>query len=184
MPRVYGNKVMLREYQKEDLPFMRSWVNNPNIVNNLSDIFLFPQTAEDTESFLETMLTHKNEMKGFIIAQKESGKYIGQIDLIHIDWKNRWAELGIVVGSEENLGRGYGSEAIALLQQFAFMDLGLNRLQLVVYGSNTRAIACYKKCGFVEEGRKRQHRYKQGNFDDEILMGILKCEWEGMKKPF
>ncbi|MFD0713733.1 GNAT family N-acetyltransferase [Paenibacillus sp. GCM10027626] len=182
MPRLYGERIMLREYQAEDLAHMREWVNDPEVVNNLSDIFLYPHTMGETESFLQSILDKEGEHRGFVIADKESGAYIGQIDLFKFDWKNRAAELGIVIGSRQWQGQGYGAEAIGVLQRFVFEQLNMNRLQLEVHDYNARAIRCYQKCGFTEEGRLRQRHYRNGIYSDIIVMSILRSEYEQMMK--
>lgn len=182
MPRFYGKRIMLREYKKEDLEHMRKWVNNSEIVDNLSDIFLYPVSVNNTENFLNSILEEKSELKGFVIADINTEEYIGQIDLIKIDWKNRWAEMGIVIGKEGMLAKGYGTEAIKLLQKFVFNRLNLNKMQLTVHDYNIRAINCYKKCGFVEEGRLREEFFIEGKYTDLIYMGILKSEYEKIKK--
>lgn len=100
MPRLIGNRIILREYQRNDLKYMRNWVNDSEIVKNLSDIFLYPHTEHATEQFLNSMLEDRNDNhKGFVIAHKETEEYIGQIDLFNISWKNRTTELGIVIGT-------------------------------------------------------------------------------------
>lgn len=177
LARIIGNRIMLREYRKEDLPFIRSWVNDREITDYLSDIFLYPHTLNVTEDFLNNMLEGNTNMKGFIIAHKDTEDYIGQIDLIKIDWVNRVGTIGIVIGTKENLSKGYGTEAIRLLQEFAFNRLNLHKLDLEVRAYNQRAINCYKKCGFIEEGRIRENFYKDGEYTDTLFMGILKREW-------
>jgi RimJ/RimL family protein N-acetyltransferase len=177
MPRLYGEKIMLREYRKEDLPSMRKWVNDPVVVDNLSDIFLYPHSVHETESFLNTMLEGKSGFKGFVIADRETEDYIGQIDLVKVDWKNRAGELGIIIGAAEHRGRGIGAKAIRLLQDFAFNRLNLHRLQLSVHDYNEQAIRCYRKCGFREEGRKRESFYIHGRYADTIIMSILRSEY-------
>jgi len=179
MARLFGERIMLREYQKEDLPFMREWVNNPAIVKYLADIFLFPHTLVETESFLNARLENKNPaVQGFVIADINTGAYLGQIDFSSIDWKNRKVMFGIVLGREENLSRGYGSEAIGVLLRFAFREMGLNRVALDVKAGNDRGIACYRKCGFREEGRMRDDYFQDGQYGDTIRMSILRREWE------
>jgi len=177
MPHLIGSRIMLREYRKEDLDSMRRWVNNPEITSNLSDVFLYPQSLTATESYLNCLLEGKTEQKGFVIAVKETEEYIGQIDLFHIDWKNRSTEMGIVIGNPEMHNKGYGSEAIQLLQKFIFLQLNLNRLQLEVHDYNDKAIKCYLKCGFKEEGRLRQKHFSNGQYSDLIYMGILREEF-------
>jgi RimJ/RimL family protein N-acetyltransferase len=178
MPRIFGEKIMLREYKKEDLKYMREWVNDPEIVDNLSDLFLHAHSLNETESFLTMVLEGKEQnQKHFVIADKETEEYIGQIDLIKIDWKNRVAEMGIVIGRKDLLGKGFGSEAIRLLQSFVFQQLNLNRLQLFLHDYNIRAQRCYIKCGFIEEGRTRQSFFINGKYTDEIYMAILREEY-------
>lgn len=59
MPRFIGDRIILREYSKEDLKFMRQWCNDPEIVDNLSDIFLFPHTVNGTEQYINSILEGK-----------------------------------------------------------------------------------------------------------------------------
>jgi RimJ/RimL family protein N-acetyltransferase len=179
MARIYGKQIMLREYKKEDLESIRKWCNNPKITNNLSDIFLFTHSLTQTEKFLNSMLDGGNQnYRGFVISDIKTEEYIGQIDLINIDWKNRVALMGIVIGEEEKQGKGYGYKAIEILQKFVFESLNLNKLELDLHDYNEKAYNCYLKCGFKEEGRLRQKFYINGHYTDMIHMGILRSEYE------
>ncbi|ARC85865.1 acetyltransferase family protein [Clostridium argentinense CDC 2741] len=179
MSRLYGKNIMLREYKREDLPCIRKWVNDHEIIDMLSDIFLSPHTLNFTENYLNSILENtSSNTANFIIALKETEEYIGQIDLLKIDWKNRIANMGIVIGRTDFLSRGYGYEAIKLLQNYAFNRLNLNKLELSVHDYNIRAYKCYLKCGFKEEGRRRQAFYINGKYTDYIIMGILKDEFD------
>ncbi len=178
MPRLQGSRIMLREYQRDDLPWIRQWVNNPSIVCHLSDIFLYPHAQESTEAYLDGILEGSSDSRGFVIADRSTEAYIGQVNLDSIDWKNRVGRIGIVIGSLEHMGLGYGTEAMKLLTAFAFNEMNLNRLELDVYDFNERAIRCYLSCGFQQEGRLRERQYKNGRYVDVIQMGILKSDWK------
>lgn len=180
MARLIGERIMLREYRKEDLTCIRKWVNDIEITKYLSNIFLYPHTLNETESFLNSMLQGNSNIKGFIIAEKETEEYIGQIDLIKIDWINRIGTLGIVIGTKDNLIKGYGTEAIKLIQEFAFNRLNLHKLDLEVRAYNEIAIRCYEKCGFKEEGRIRENFFTDGKYTDTLFMGILKREYKNI----
>lgn len=185
MSRLFGERIMLREYRREDLEHMRKWVNDPKVVDNLSDVFLAPQTLNNTEDFLESILKGENRNNfNFVIADINTEEYFGQIDLFNLSWKNRSAEIGIVIGSKENRGRGLGSEALKLIQEFAFNRLNLNRLVIEVHSYNTRAHKCYLKSGFKEEGRRRQAYYMHGKYCDTIVLSLLKSEYEEVKSRF
>ena len=54
----------------------------------------------------------------------------------------------------------------------------MRRVWLDVLDDNPRAIASYRKSGFVEEGRMRAHYWHDGEHHDAIVMGILRDEWE------
>jgi RimJ/RimL family protein N-acetyltransferase len=178
MPHITGKRIVLREYLIEDLPYMREWVNDPEITSYLADSFTFPHSLYETENFLRMMIEGRGENKGFVIAERDSNAYLGQIDLHHMDYKNRCSSLGIVIGRKEHTNQGYGKEAVTLLTWFAFQSLNLNRLELDVYDFNERAYRCYLGCGFKEEGRLRQKIYRDGKFRDVIKMALLKEEYE------
>ncbi len=113
-----------------------------------------------------------------LAIETESGEHIGNISLENIQWKDRQATLGIVIGAKEYWGQGYGTDAIRTLLRFAFEELNLNRIQLSVFDFNERARRCYRRCGFQEEGRLRQAHYTEGRYHDVILMAILREDWE------
>lgn len=177
MPYLIGKRIVLRDYRYEDLPYMRQWVNDYEVTNTLHDIFLYPQTVYDTESFLRMKIEGKLDGTGFVISAIHTLEYIGQIDLHQIDWHNRSASLGIVIGRKEYLDRGIGREAIELMKGYVFNTLNLNRFALEVYEFNQRGYKCYLRCGFREEGRLRQKIFREGRYWDSILMSILRDEY-------
>ncbi|MCR8644454.1 GNAT family N-acetyltransferase [Paenibacillus sp. N1-5-1-14] len=182
MAHIIGSRIMLREYRKEDLPAIRKWVNNYEITKNLSDAFLYPMTIEATEKRLNGKLEGKPDMQGFVIADKETEEYLGQVDLFSIDWKNRNAILGIVLAVTSDQNKGYGTESIKLMLNFAFQQMNLYRIQLHVNPKNAIAIHCYEKCGFQHEGRLRSHRFTEGEYGDDLIMGILRHEFLELNK--
>ena len=99
---------------------------------------------------------------------------MGYISLMKIHDVNRTAELGIFIGDEENLSRGYGSEAIMLLLDYAFNYVNLNNVMLKVFDYNKRAIKAYEKCGFKTFGVWKNSHYFEGEYVDEIFMNVLK----------
>ncbi|HHY99354.1 MAG TPA: GNAT family N-acetyltransferase [Firmicutes bacterium] len=175
-----GEKIVLREFRRDDIEPIQRWVNNENIIKYLA-FPLFPQTLEETTEFVERQLHKKGAPNEgiFVIALKDDPKseYIGSIGLHRIDYRNRHCELGIVIGREDLLGKGIGREAIQMVLGFAFNFLNMHKVNLRVYEYNERARHCYAACGFKEEGRIRDQRYYNGKYWDEIIMGIIKEEY-------
>jgi len=93
MAHLLGERIALRDYRTSDLDSIRQWVNDPEITNTLSDVFLYPHSKNESETFLNMIMEGKSSTKSFVIAEKDSLEYIGQIDLFKLDWKNRFALL-------------------------------------------------------------------------------------------
>jgi len=172
-----GENIMLREYRREDLQEMRKWVNDDGVTHRLSHIFLPAQTMPMTEAFLDRVLSGQNLDYNFVIADRQTEAYIGQIDLFNLNTIDRCAELGIVIGNPQWHNQGIGCEAISLMLDFAFRQANLQRIELWVYANNAAAIRCYEKAGFVHEGCRRKYHFQDGNYIDLYLMGALRDEW-------
>jgi RimJ/RimL family protein N-acetyltransferase len=115
----------------------------------------------------------------WMAIETKDGVHIGNCGLFHVEAENRSAELGIGIGESAYRSRGYGTDAVRAIVRFAFDEMNLNRVELGVFAYNERAIACYRKCGFVEEGRRRQARYARGAYYDVVVMGVLRGELTG-----
>ncbi len=178
MPRLIGRRVMLREYKAEDLADIRKWVNDAMSTRYLSTRFWPAQTMVDTEEFLQRMLQSSHNAYNFVIADLNDERYIGQLDMFRIDWRLRCGELGMVIGNADDRGQGLGQEALELMKRFAFLTLGLERLELEVHMDNAAAKRCYQKAGFFMEGVKRHAFYTDGRFCDVGVMSILREEYK------
>lgn len=179
MPRLLGERVMLREYQAEDIGAIRGWVNDEAVTRYLSTRYWPPQTMVDSQEFLSRMLQSSHNAYNFVIADRADGHYIGQLDIFRVDWRLRCGEIGMVIGGAQDRGRGIGREALELLKRFAFLTLGLERLEMDVHMDNLPARRCYEKAGFRLEGVKRHAFYTEGRFCDVGMMSMLRGDYEG-----
>jgi len=107
---------------------------------------------------------------------------IGEINLEVVNWSVRDAFVGLSIGERQNWGKGYGTEMMNLMLQFAFLEVNLQRVTLTVFDYNPRAIRAYEKAGFRHEGRMRQFLNKEGQRWDMLFMGILREEWLEMQQ--
>jgi RimJ/RimL family protein N-acetyltransferase len=124
----------------------------------------------------------KDEERVFCMETIE-GKLIGNIGIMHLDWLNRKADIGVMIGEKEYWSKGYGTEAINLLLRYMFEELNLERIGLYCDEENLRAQRSYQKCGFRVEGKLRHYLFKNGQFIDDIMMSILRSDWEEMNRP-
>lgn len=124
----------------------------------------------------------KGGRDGLRFAIEADGQFIGQCALFHVNAVAGTAALGITIGDKRYWGQGYGRESIGLLVEYGFLHHNLRRIWLEVYAGNVRAQRAYAACGFREEGRLRAHVYANGAYEDVILMGLLRSEWEARSR--
>jgi RimJ/RimL family protein N-acetyltransferase len=133
-------------------------------------------TYDDAEAWFAALTSDPNPLHWAI---EVDGRFVGTARLHGLDETDRRARYAIGLLATDLLGRGIGTEVTRTLLAYAFRDLGLHRVDLRVLAFNTRAIACYARCGFVEEGREREAAYVDGAWHDDVIMGVLDRELVG-----
>lgn len=176
-----GNRIRLRELRKEDVEVINSLGNEHEVLINLTTRIPAPMPLVVEQTWYEDYT--KKYDGGFIqfVIEKLDGTIIGKCGTGKIDWKNASVMVWIFIGKVENRGKGYGSEALSLLVDFIFQEMNMNRVELGVFGFNERAIASYKKVGFVLEGVEKQDLFRKGKYNDVYVMSILKREYDAAK---
>jgi len=172
---IRGKRVSLRAIERDDLPRYVAWLNDIEVSYHLTTFI--PFNLEDETDWYERQRTD-DTTQNFAIVLNEGEQHIGSVGLMGIDHREQRAELGIFIGDKSQWGQGYGREAIRLLLDFGFSELNLHRIFLRVDASHTAAIRCYVSCGFIEEGRLRDGVYRHGQFEDMIIMSLLRPEHE------
>lgn len=172
---IEGALVRLRAPERGDLPIFVKWINDPEVTAFL--LLEPPISLEEEERWFQDV--QKGRDKVFTIETKE-GAIIGNIALTGLDWKNRKADMGIMIGEKEYWSHGYGTDAIVALLRYLFGELNLNRVALFTDANNLRALRCYERCGFRTEGTLHEYRFKRGQYIDCIQMAILRQDWEGL----
>ncbi|MFD1929255.1 GNAT family N-acetyltransferase [Sporosarcina siberiensis] len=177
---IHGKKVVLRALEPGDMEALRSYHNDPEI-GNLVGGWSFPISSQEQMKWYDRTVSDTNNHR-FAIETKEDG-FIGISTLTNIDLKNRSAHHGIIIGKRDLRGYGYGRDTVMTTMKFAFEELQLNRLDGDIVEHNIPSLKLYtEKCGWVEEGRVRQHIYRNNRYYDRIIVGILKDEYEEVCK--
>ena len=171
--KIVGEKVYLSPRGIEDAEKYALWLNNYDIAKYLNQ-FTKTITVEGEKDYLSRTGTNSYD---FAIIDKETNELIGSISLMSVNNVSRTAELGIFIGDENHLSRGYGSEAIKLLLDFGFKHANLNNIMLKVISFNKRALKAYEKCGFKVYGTWPKAEYVNGEYHDLIYMYILKDDF-------
>ena len=168
----------LREINKEDMKEINKWRNDSELIACLGAPYRYINEEVDNNWFDNYMRARNNAVRCAIVDEKEQNIILGMISLLDINNVNRSGQLHIMIGKKENRGKGLGKFAVNEMLQHAFNNLNLHRVELSALENNTAAIHLYQKCGFKIEGKKRESNYKNGEYSNVIMMGILKNEWK------
>jgi RimJ/RimL family protein N-acetyltransferase len=173
---IEGRLVALGPQCRDHLPHYGRWINDFGTTRTLG-VPMQPMTSEQETAWYEQAATDESRY-AFTIYERSSWRAIGNCELVNVSMQHRRAEVGIMIGEPAMRGRGYGTEAVQLLLDYAFTVLGLHNVMLRVYAYNHAARRCYEKAGFREMGRRRESRWFNGQFWDEIIMDIVDTEFE------
>ncbi len=173
---IEGSIVNLRAFDIDDAAHMFRWRNDAEVVEYLNVRYPTPLVREG--DFMRRRGTAPQSFtNAHFVVETKDGLPIGHVGLNIASAEDRNAHLGMMIGEKDHWSRGYGADALKTLLRFAFGEMNLHRVDLTVDAANVRGIACYRKCGFVEEGRLRDARYQHGEFADQVVMGILRPEF-------
>ena len=118
----------------------------------------------------------RDDLACFSVVELASGELAGEALLWAIDLHNRTAHLGLSLRPACR-GRGLGTDVVVALCEYGFAVRGLHRLQVDTLASNTAMIRAASRAGFVHEGTLRRAAWVNGEFADEVILGMLAADW-------
>ncbi len=178
-----GEKVCLRPVKRSDISLFLKWFNDPEVIQYLTMYLPMTEMAEekwieDLANMTNTRASSVNKVNFVIDAFRgDINTPIGTCGFHNINPKDQNAEFGIAIGEKDYWSKGYGTEATQLLINYGFHQLNLHRISSSVYAFNKRSLKLHKKVGFKEEGCLRKDIFKNGQFEDRVIFGILREEW-------
>lgn len=156
-----GERVTLKPFAEHYLERSRQWVNDAEIAGLLDRVL--PVTVEEQALFYRRAIVENRSAVWFAVFQRE--EHIGNCWLWDIKTRHRNAELRIVIGERSAWGTGAGTEAIALLTDYAHQSLGLHKVYAYVMQRNPRARAAFQKSGYALEADLRDEVFWNGRFE-------------------
>lgn len=167
--------VRLRALTMDDAKITWKWRNQEEVRNDFSG-HPFMISYEDEVSWYEKNIKLNFPDTVFGVETTSDKALAGMTFLKKINMIFRHAEFAIIIDSAR-AGKGLGKAACYKTLEFAFNNLGLNKVYLKVRTDNNAAVKIYQSCGFVVEGTIRQDVFKNGNFTDQFFMGVLFSEF-------
>lgn len=163
-----GHLVRLRAFEQGDVDANHAFINDYETVRGMMSGIPFPSSYADERRWLEQQTSYSRGEYQFAVEDFE-GDLVGRCGVIRLDWKNRLAELAIMIGTPYR-GRGYGKEAMQLLCDFCQREMNLHKLKVTVFAFNEPAIRCYEGCGFEREGLLKEELWRDGQYQDVVIL--------------
>lgn len=175
---IRGRKVTLRPIEHVDLPQIQNWSNDPEIQFLLAGWHL-PSSMVDMEDWFAAIQHDPTSVR--LAVETDSHGLIGTASLVDINWKDRNAYHGLLLGNRDSRGKGFGTDAAMTVMRFAFEELGLVRLDGSIIEHNEASIRLYLgKCGWQREGLKKGWYWRRNRSWDKIIVGITRAQYEAL----
>lgn len=164
---IVGNGIILRAWSESDLPALQTLRNDFQLQLQL----MARPRANSLEQVKEWLgkRSKSEDSLFFVIATTQSNQLTGYVQVVGIDLDNGSGRLGICIVPSAQ-GKGYGSEAITLLEGYLSEVWKLRKLVLEALSKNEPALHLYKKLGFTEVGRLRRHFFIDNEYCDTVIM--------------
>jgi RimJ/RimL family protein N-acetyltransferase len=166
-----GNRVTLGPVFPEDFGALFCWAND--VAAARLDLAYRPIDLVSHKQWCENL---GNDPSKVVFAIRKIGEtpILGYVQIMNINGVHRSADLGIRIGAEKNRGQGYGKDALRIALDYCWKSLNLNRVQLIVFKHNERAVRAYRAIGFKREGLLRRAAFIDGAWVDLVVMASLR----------
>ncbi|GAX88911.1 UDP-4-amino-4,6-dideoxy-N-acetyl-beta-L-altrosamine N-acetyltransferase [Effusibacillus lacus] len=167
---------LIRGIEEQDLDLVLRWRNSERIRTHMyTDHLISP--AEHRSWFERVKQGNGPICKIF----EHKGIPLGVVNFTQIDRNHHRCQWGFYIG-ESDAPKGSGSAMGYLSLQFAFEEINLNKVCAEVFAFNSVSLGYHKKLGFVEEGRFLQHVFKNGVYEDIVVLAAFQKNWRDLNK--
>jgi RimJ/RimL family protein N-acetyltransferase len=165
-PTLTGSRVRLRPWRADDVPAVFAAAQDPGI-QRWTQVPV-PYLREHAEDFVAGIAATTWDEGGalFAVEPRDGGPLIASIGLFPPH--DGYAEAGYWTAPTQR-GRGYTAEALRVLTAWAFAEVGLRRVELLIDPANAGSLAVARSAGFTIEGTVRQRFLHRGEPSDVVL---------------
>lgn len=167
-----GKNIQLRVLEPEDSEILHLWENNSEIWQVSNTLIPFSRyTLEQYVNSIQDIFTTKQLR--LIICAKADLKPVGAVDLFDFDPLHSRAGVGIMIADKNDRQKGYASEALELVVDYAFSILFLNQLYCNIDARNEASKKLFDNTGFKITGTKKQWLKSAQGFSDEHILQLI-----------
>jgi RimJ/RimL family protein N-acetyltransferase len=175
--------IELKPFERNDFPRLIGWIKTPEfLLQWAGPIFNYPLDEPQLEIYLRGSQEDPPIRKIYKVMNAADRSVMGHIELDDIDLRNKAARIcRVLVGESSERRKGTGLQMVRRVLEIGFDELGLHRIDLLVFDFNRVAINCYEKAGFIREGHIREARKNGNEYWSLYQMSILEHEWKTQK---
>lgn len=170
------SRIYLRAFEPDDYKTSIRWRKDDQIWDMLGGAKYFVSEAYE-KKWIEDTIFNSKEIR-LAICLKEDDKYIGNAYITNIDMINRTGISHVLIGEKSYWGKGYAGEALKMLLDYVFNERGLHRIMALVLESNIQSVKILVKLGYRQEGVLRHSVYKNGRYNNQVILSILKEDFD------
>lgn len=172
MPFLPNKNISLRALEKEDIDYLYA-IENKASAREFGES-LMPLSKHVLESFIKNADKdiYATRQLRMVIEHNSSCEAIGMIDLYDFHPHHKRAGVGIWI-DEQHRRKGYASEAISALCNYAFEVLAMHQLYCYITASNAKSIILFKKNGFTQSGSLKDWHLTNKGYSEVILLQRL-----------
>lgn len=165
-----GAVVRLRAVEPDDIDTMYAWENDPAVW--LVSGTTAPFSRHMLERFVEGQKfdIFQTREQRLIIEALDSRRPVGTFDLFEFDPADSRAGIGILIHAPGDRGKGYASEALNIVCNYAREVLYLHQLWCNIGADNQASLSLFRKAGFIQTGVKHDWHRTPDGYSNEILM--------------
>ncbi len=176
-----GQRVALRARIESDLPVLHAELYDDVVTRSRTDSRPWRPIASDSAAAPFRVSDPSDDFAAFSVVElSKADALAGAAVLWGIDQHNRSAHIGISLRPDFR-GRGLGEDAVRVLCDYGFTVRGLNRVAIETLSDNSAMLRTAERVGFIREGLLRRASWVNGEFVDEVLLGMLADEWSQAK---
>ena len=175
MSMLENDAVRLRALEPNDVDLLYVWENDMDVWRVSTTIAPISRKAlADYIKHSGLDIYQAKQLRLVIEDKGDSLTSVGLIDLFNFDPFHRRAEVGLLVARQSDRHRGYATNALMLMEEYALGFLGLHQLYSNVASSNAVCLSLFAKLGYTEAGVKRDWRRTAQGWDDEVMLQRVK----------
>jgi ribosomal-protein-alanine N-acetyltransferase len=178
IPSLAGSRVALRPIEPQEMGLIQQWYLE---CDPLAQTCRVPGLGSIDRAIRSAGERAPSAGEGDLaIVLRATGTIVGRIRFFDVNPRNRSCEIGYIAAPGAR-GKGYAREGVAVLLDYLFDGLGLNKVQAQTGAFNATSIRLLESLGFSRDAVLREHHLYKAVLHDDFIYSVLALEWRARR---